>query len=95
VLSQDGGALRILNLLDGLVFSSRLLARRLLSVGSATLRLKGKCRVTLQTADRRLDGRASLNRRIAGAARDRRWYAVFAVPQNEQSVVRHLDKRGI
>jgi transcription antitermination factor NusG len=28
-------------------------------------------------------------------AGDRRWYAVFTVPQNEKSVVRHLDMRDV
>lgn len=51
--------------------------------------------MALQAVDRGLGGRASLNPMIATAARDRSWYAVFAVPQNEQSIVRRLDLREI
>lgn len=40
-------------------------------------------------------GRAPLNPAIACAAGVRNWYAVFTVPQNEKSVVKHLDIREI
>jgi transcription antitermination factor NusG len=32
---------------------------------------------------------------VMDASIDRNWYAVFTVPQNEKSVVKHLDLRGI
>jgi transcription antitermination factor NusG len=36
-----------------------------------------------------------LNPIITGAALDRKWYAVFTVPQHEKSVVKHLDIREV
>lgn len=51
--------------------------------------------MVLQAADRVLGGRASTIPSIATAARDRNWYAVFAVPHNEQSIVRRLVLREI
>lgn len=36
-----------------------------------------------------------MNTDIDSAARRRNWYAVFTVPQNEKSVVKHLDLRGV
>ena len=38
---------------------------------------------------------AQFNQEIDGLASERRWYAVFTVPQNEKSVIRHLDLRNI
>jgi transcription antitermination factor NusG len=38
---------------------------------------------------------ASLNPVALDAKRDRNWYAVFTVPQNEKSVVKHLDLREV
>ncbi len=32
---------------------------------------------------------------VASGARDRRWYAVFTVPQNEKSAAKHLEVRDI
>lgn len=51
--------------------------------------------MSLQTLDRPLGDHVSLNQEFKGAASDRNWYAVFAVPRNEKSVVKHLDMRGI
>ncbi len=36
-----------------------------------------------------------IDRQPAGAVSDRRWYAVYTVPQNEKSAVRHLDLRSV
>ncbi len=38
---------------------------------------------------------AYLNRQSTDAASQRRWYAVFTVPQNEKSAVRHLELRNV
>jgi transcription antitermination factor NusG len=40
-------------------------------------------------------GDLSLNGKIADPLVDRRWYAVFTVPQNEKSVVKQLDLREV
>jgi transcription antitermination factor NusG len=40
-------------------------------------------------------GMVSPDPRIAAVSRDRDWYAVFTVPQNEKSVVRHLGMREV
>ena len=39
--------------------------------------------------------RATLNTEIDDTASNRNWYAVFTVPQNEKSVVKHLDLLGV
>jgi transcription antitermination factor NusG len=39
--------------------------------------------------------RTSLNTEIQAAPRSRNWYAVFTVPQNEKSVAKQLDLRGV
>jgi transcription antitermination factor NusG len=44
---------------------------------------------------KRAMGQASLSPLISGAVCDRSWYAVFTVPQNEKSVVKHLGVREI
>lgn len=48
-----------------------------------------------QTVSPSFEEKASLNPAIFGAPGNRNWYAVFTVPQNEKSVVKHLDLRGI
>jgi len=40
-------------------------------------------------------GMVSPDPRIAAVSRDRDWYAVFTVPQNEKSVVKHLGMREV
>jgi transcription antitermination factor NusG len=51
--------------------------------------------VSLQVTDEQFDFPSSLNAEVMDEERDRRWYAVFTVPQNEKSVVRHLDMREV
>jgi len=51
--------------------------------------------VSLQTVGRDLDWSLSLSSNIADSADSRRWYAVSTLPQNEKSVVKHLDLRQI
>ena len=36
-----------------------------------------------------------MNPEITGAASDRNWYAIYTIPQNEKSVVKHLDMREV
>jgi transcription antitermination factor NusG len=40
-------------------------------------------------------GSVYVDRQAADSALQRRWYAVFTVPQNEKSAVRHLDLRNV
>lgn len=51
--------------------------------------------MSLQSVGQSLGGQAPLNPRIMGAAGDRNWYAIYTVPQNEKSVVKHLDMREV
>jgi hypothetical protein len=51
--------------------------------------------VNLQTIGRTYGGQVCPNPLITGAALDRKWYAVFTVPQHEKSVVKHLNIREI
>jgi transcription antitermination factor NusG len=53
------------------------------------------CGLNLTAAGKKAAGQASLTPAIGDAACDRNWYAVFTVPQNEKSVVKHLDVREI
>ena len=48
-----------------------------------------------QTIDQSFGEKASLNPVTMDAASGRKWYAVFTVPQNEKSVVKHLDLREV
>jgi transcription antitermination factor NusG len=48
-----------------------------------------------QTIGQSVTDEAPLNPAVMDASFDRNWYAVFTVPQNEKSVVKHLDLRGI
>lgn len=49
----------------------------------------------MQTTDHSIGDRLSLSPRITGTGADRNWYAVFTLPRNEKSVVKHLDIREI
>jgi transcription antitermination factor NusG len=51
--------------------------------------------VSLQTTGQAFSSHVPLSPGIAGAACVRNWYAVFTVPQNEKSVVKHLSIREI
>lgn len=51
--------------------------------------------MNLQTIGRTYGGQACSNPFITGTAPDRKWYAVFTVPQHEKSVVKHLNIREI
>lgn len=48
-----------------------------------------------QTLSRWFEEKAPLNPAMLDASGDQSWYAVFTVPQNEKSVVRHLDLRAV
>jgi transcription antitermination factor NusG len=65
------------------------------SVVCVTLRINERFLVNLQTAGELPGGQASLNPEITGAASDRNWYAIYTIPQNEKSVVKHLDMREV
>jgi len=51
--------------------------------------------VSVQAIGRPFGGQVSLNTGVMNATSGRNWYAVFTIPQNEKSVVKHLDIRGI
>jgi len=51
--------------------------------------------LSLQTIGQTFGGQVSLNPAIMDAVRDRNWYAVFTVPRNEKSVLKHLNIREI
>jgi len=51
--------------------------------------------VSLQAIGQFCNGQGSLDPGIVGAAPDRKWFAVFTIPQNEKSVVKHLEIREI
>jgi transcription antitermination factor NusG len=51
--------------------------------------------VNQQTIGQPFIDKAPSNPAVLDASSDRNWYAVFTVPQNEKSVVKHLDLRGI
>jgi transcription antitermination factor NusG len=57
--------------------------------------LSERFRVNQQTICRSFDEKAFLHPAMPDASNARNWYAVFTVPQNEKSVVRHLDLREI
>ena len=48
-----------------------------------------------QSIDRVRGSVDSLSEKMADSAAERNWYAVFTLPQNEKSVVKHLDIRNI
>jgi transcription antitermination factor NusG len=58
-------------------------------------RLSMQSRVKQQVRDHSPEETASLNPLIPDASSDRNWYAVFTVPQNEKSVVKHLNLREV
>ena len=39
--------------------------------------------------------RVHLNRDVTDLGSDRKWYAVYTIPRNEKSVIRHLDLRSV
>ena len=51
--------------------------------------------MSVQAIGRPFGGQVSLNPESINVASDRNWYAVFTIPQNEKSVVKHLDLRKI
>ena len=51
--------------------------------------------MTFTAAGKQAVGQASLSPTISSAVCNRNWYAVFTVPQNEKSVVKHLGVREI
>jgi transcription antitermination factor NusG len=51
--------------------------------------------VNTRTIGQSFEMKASLNPAMTDAASGRNWYAVFTVPQNEKSALRHLDLTGI
>lgn len=51
--------------------------------------------VNQQTISQSFGDETSLSPATVVASSDRNWYAVFTVPQNEKSVVKHLDLREI
>jgi transcription antitermination factor NusG len=51
--------------------------------------------MNLEEASREFHGTASLNEGIAVSELERRWYAVFTIPQNEKSVVKQLGLREV
>jgi len=59
------------------------------------LRLSTRSRVNQQITCRSFEEKASLNPVTLDDASSRNWYAVFTVPQNEKSVVRHLNLREV
>jgi transcription antitermination factor NusG len=67
----------------------------LLSVVCATHRLNQRLRVSLQATGQTFSGQILQNPFIMGAALDRKWYAVYTVPQHEKSALKQLDIREI
>ena len=59
------------------------------------MRLSTRSRVNQQITCRSFEEKASLNPVTLDDASSRNWYAVFTVPQNEKSVVRHLNLREV
>lgn len=51
--------------------------------------------MSLEEENRVLDGIAELDEGIVVPTLERKWYAVFTVPQNEKSVVKHLALREV
>lgn len=49
----------------------------------------------MQAMDQPIRDRFSAKTGVVNAASERNWYAVFTVPQNEKSVVKHLEAREI
>jgi transcription antitermination factor NusG len=54
-----------------------------------------RSRVNQQTAAQSFEENAALSPAILDASSHRSWYAVFTIPQNEKSVVKHLDLREV
>ena len=58
---------------------------------SATPSLNERLQVNLQAVAQPFGGQDALNPGILAAEAARNWYAVFTLPQNEKSVVKHLE----
>lgn len=59
------------------------------------MRLGKRSRVDQQVAGQPIEGKTSLRSTTMDAASSRSWFAVFTVPQNEKSVVKHLNLRDV
>ena len=59
------------------------------------LQLSKRSRVNEQTTGQSFEEKASLNSVMLDASSSRNWFAVFTVPQNEKSVVKHLGMREV
>ena len=59
------------------------------------LQLSKRSRVNEQTTGQSFEEKASLNSVMLDASSSRNWFAVFTVPQNEKSVVKHLSLREV
>lgn len=59
------------------------------------LQLSKRSRVNEQTTGQSFEEKASLNSVMLDASSGRNWFAVFTVPQNEKSVVKHLSLREV
>ena len=59
------------------------------------LQLSKRSRVNEQTTGQSFEEKASLNSTMLDASSCRNWFAVFTVPQNEKSVVKHLSLREV
>ena len=59
------------------------------------LQLSKRSRVNEQTTGQSFEEKASLNSVMLDASSGRNWFAVFTVPQNEKSAVKHLGLREV
>ena len=60
-----------------------------------SLSLNERCLLSLQSKGQPFSGQFSVDPGIVGPTCDRNWHAVFTLPQNEKSVVKHLEVRDI
>lgn len=95
LLSQHGEALRKLSHTGRGILYPLHKSEASYSVGCARLGLNERHLVSLQAALQPVGGNVSLPSGILSAAGDRNWFAVFTVPQNEKSVLKHLSVREI
>ena len=63
------------------------------SSGCSAARMNNRCGLLIYR--RSFEDHPSLSAGIMEASSDRNWYAVFTVPQNEKSALKHLDVHGI
>ena len=59
------------------------------------LQLSKRSRVNEQTTGQSFEEKASLNSVMLDASSGRNWFAVFTIPQNEKSAVKHLGLREV